>query len=113
MLPNHWATRKGNLAESLWGFFGTQFWQTTDRSFQHFDKDDLKHQIRDIFKHYFCVWQTTTKSFFLSFWNDKDEFLFVNENDLLKGRCIWTPDVSFLVDPGANESMFCQTEMLY
>ena len=27
MLPNHWATRKGNLAESLWGFFSTQFWQ--------------------------------------------------------------------------------------
>ena len=64
MLPNHWATRKGDLAESLWGFFGTQFWQTTDRSFQHFDKDDLKHQIRDTFKHYFRVGQTTNKSIF-------------------------------------------------
>ena len=67
MLPNHCATRKGKLAESLSGFFSAQFWQTPDRRFQHFedekdidpptyithiDKDKRQYSQNNLIKHF-------------------------------------------------------------
>ena len=51
IVPNHCATRKGNLAESLSGFFGAEFWHAL--SCQRFSAFLGLQRSGDIFSHFF------------------------------------------------------------